>query len=386
MHDVGLIYSDDFLKYDFGRSHPLNQVRLKLTFELLKSYGVTKNPHVKVFKPPLAKEEDVLLVHDKAYVDYVKKISAKEFEVGEYYRCGFGPGDNPVFENAFEASCFHVGGTLLAADLVMEKKVEHAFSIGGGYHHALRDRASGFCVFNDPAIAIKHLQKEYKLKRIMYIDVDAHHGDGVQWLFFDDPSVMTISLHESGRHLFPGTGFVEESGKDEAAGTKVNVPLPMDTTDGPYVYAFKEVVVPLVRSFKPEFILTQFGADAHEMDPLTHLALTTRSYLEVSKMFHELAHEVSNGRWICVTGGGYDVTACPRIWTVMFSQMAELKLEPHMPEEFIKLCDSMLGYKPQRELMDPERVLNDGELEHSMRTVEKVVDEIKAKIFPRHNL
>lgn len=382
MDKAGVIYSDDYLQYNFGSAHPLNQIRLKLAFELMKSYGIPDRNNVKVFKPPLAKEEDLLLVHDEDYVNYVKNLSTDHDR--EFYLHGLGPGDNPVFENMFNAASVHTGGTLLGCDLIMQKDVKHIFALGGGYHHALQDRASGFCIFNDPAIAIKYLQTKYKLKRIVYVDIDAHHGDGVQWIFYSDPSVMTISLHESGRYLFPGTGFIEELGKEKAEGTSVNVPLPMNTTDKAYLYAFKEVVVPLVKSFKPEFLIAQCGGDAHHSDPLTHLSLTTKSYLEISKMYRELSNELMDGRWMCVTGGGYDIMACTRMWTLMVSEMCGFHPDKNMPEDFIGLCKRTLGFEPPRELEDDEKTIEDDE--HVFETTKSIVKEIKKHIFPYHDI
>jgi acetoin utilization protein AcuC len=266
----------------------------------------------------------------------------------------------------------------------MKGEVKHVFSLGGGYHHALPERASGFCVFNDPAIAIRHLQKKYKLKKILYIDIDAHHGDGVQWIFYSDPSVMTISLHESGRYLFPGTGAIDEVGKNDAAGTSINIPFPMDATDNAYVYAFEEVVAPLVRSYKPEFMLCQCGGDAHFMDPLTHLALTTRGYGAISKMYRQLADEVMDGRYICVTGGGYDALACARSWTVMFSEMVGFALDNKIPKDFATLCKKTLGFEPPGVLNDDEKIVEDES--RIMDVTENVVREIKRKLFPLHGL
>ncbi|MCK5547922.1 MAG: acetoin utilization protein AcuC [Thermoplasmata archaeon] len=376
-----MVYSDDYLQYDFKQGHPLNQTRLKLGFQLMKSCGIIDRDDVKVFEPPPADDDKLLLAHDKAYVDYVRKVSQNVDE--EFHRFGLGPGDNPAFEGLYDAARIHVGGTVLACDRVMQKDVDHAFSIGGGYHHAHKDRASGFCVFNDPAVGIRHLQKEYGLERVLYVDIDAHHGDGVQWIFFDDPSVMTISMHESGRFLFPGTGFVEELGKNDAKGTKVNIPLPMNTTDKAYLYAFNEVVVPLVKSFKPQFMIAQCGGDSHYSDPITHLSLTTRSYKEIAKMYHDLSHELDFGL-VCVTGGGYDLIACPRIWTLMVSQLCGATLDQKIPEDFIELCKSTLGYEPPANLEDDEMKTDDAD--RVFAVTKEVVKEVKEHIFPFHKV
>lgn len=379
---VGLIYSDEFLRYDFGGAHPLNQIRLKLAFELIKAYGMTDRDDVKVFKPPVADEDDLLLVHDKDYVNYVKALSTSPDR--DVYIHGFGPGDNPAFKDVYESDLIHVGGTIKASELVMSGEVRHAFSLGGGYHHALPERASGFCVFNDPAVAIRHIQNKYKLKKVLYIDIDAHHGDGVQWIFYSDPSVMTISLHESGRYLFPGTGMIDEIGKDDARGTKVNIPFPMDATDNAYIYAFEEVVVPIVRKFKPEFMVCQCGGDAHYMDPLTHLALTTRGYSSISKMYRELADEVMDGRYICVTGGGYDALACARSWTAMFAEMIGFEPRNDIPGNFAAFCKKTLGFDPPETLHDEGKIVEDES--RIMAFTERVVAELKKKVFPFHGL
>jgi acetoin utilization protein AcuC len=376
------MYSDDYLQYNFGRGHPLNQTRLKLAYEMMKAYGFFKRDDVKLYKPPPANEEDLLLFHDEDYVNYVKNLSGSQDR--EYYLHGFGPGDNPVFDEVFRSAGIHVGGTIRGCDLIMKGEVDHVFSLGGGYHHALKSRASGFCVFNDPAIAIRYLQTKYSLDKVVYVDIDAHHGDGVQIAFNSDPSVMTISLHESGRFLFPGTGFVDEMGKGDAIGTKVNVALPMNTTDRAYLYAFEEIVAPLIKSFEPDFLLAQCGGDAHYSDPLTHLLLTTKSYRAISKIYHELSHEVMNGRWMCVTGGGYDLLACARIWSVMLSEMCEITLENKIPEEYIRLCNRILGYEPPDVLEDEEKSVRDER--HVQEAMKEIVREIKEHIFPYHSL
>jgi acetoin utilization protein AcuC len=226
--------------------------------------------------------------------------------------------------------------SLAAAAAVVDGRVAHAFNAAGGLHHAMPSRASGFCVYDDPAAAIAWML-EKGVERVAYVDVDVHHGDGPQTIFYADPRVLTISIHESGEYLFPGTGFVDERGAGDAEGTKVNVPLHPGTGDEAWLQAFREIVPPLVRRWKPDVLVTQLGCDTHASDPLAHLRLTTAAYRETAKMLHELAHETAGGRWLATGGGGYQFArVVPRAWTLYFAEMAEAELSDALPESWIE--------------------------------------------------
>jgi acetoin utilization protein AcuC len=257
-------------------------------------------------------------------------------EDGPWARYGYGPGDNPIFPQMHEAGALVVGSTIAAAEAVLEGTVAHAFNASGGLHHAMPSRASGFCVYDDPAAAIAWLLGR-GVERVAYVDVDVHHGDGVQEIFYADPRVLTISIHESGEYLFPGTGFVNERGEGDAEGTKVNLPLHPGTGDDAWLEAFREVIPPLVRRWKPDVLVTQLGCDTHATDPLAHLRLTTAAYREAGKMLHDLAHEVTDGRWVATGGGGYQwARVVPRAWTLYFAEMAGAELPDHLPESWLE--------------------------------------------------
>jgi acetoin utilization protein AcuC len=379
---VGLLYHDDFLRYDFGEGHALRAERVRLARELLRSLGMDRR-EVRPLEPKPATEAELLTVHDLDYVEAVKELSVRPAGA-EAWEYGFGPGDNPAFRGMYEAASLQVGATVLACDAVMEGEVRAAFSLGGGFHHAWPRKASGFCIFNDPAVGLRHLLDEWGLRRVLYVDIDAHHGDGVQGVFYGDPRVLTISLHEDGRFLFPGTGDVAEIGEGEGEGYAANVPLPPYTQDASYLYAFREVVLPLARAFQPQILVTQCGADAHFRDPLTHLRLTTRTYETVAALFRALADDVCDGRWVAVTGGGYDLTAVPRVWTLVFSAMVGERPPDSLPREWVLLCRRVAEDVPKDgRLRDPAP---DDEDEVVSAGVKRVVKILKERLFPRHGL
>jgi acetoin utilization protein AcuC len=326
---VELVYGPEVLAYDHGPAHPLKAARVMLTRELIAAYGLLDAEHVEEVPPRVATDDELVLVHTERYLDAVKRAGVGE--PGEWSPFGLGAGDNPIFEGMHEASARVAGASLVAAEAVLSGRTEHAFNPAGGLHHALPERASGFCVYDDPAIAIAWLLGQ-GVERVAYVDVDVHHGDGPQAIFYRDPRVLTISLHETGRYLFPGTGFVDERGEGEAVGTKVNVPLPPFTSDEGWLEAFHEVVPPLVRRWKPDVLVTQLGCDTHHTDPLAHLNLSTRAYRDGAAALHELAHESAGGRWVATGGGGYQwARVVPRAWTIYFAEMTGVDVPDEIP-------------------------------------------------------
>ncbi|MHC0037338.1 acetoin utilization protein AcuC [Pseudoneobacillus sp. C159] len=320
-NDSIFIYSDDLLKYKFNSHHPFNQFRLKLTLDLLKKLGAIDD--ASIVAPKMATEEELALIHDKSYIQAVKLAGSGSLapETAENY--GLGTEDTPIFPNMHEASSFLVGGTLTAVDYVMSGKAKHALHLGGGLHHGFRGKASGFCVYNDSSVAIKYLQEKYNA-RVLYVDTDAHHGDGVQWSFYDDPSVCTLSIHETGRYLFPGTGSITERGQGSGYGYSFNIPLDAFTEDESWLYAYRTSLREIAAFFKPDVILTQNGADSHYFDPLTHLSASMKIFREIPKLAHEIAHTYCDGRWIAVGGGGYDIwRVVPRAWAHIWLEMTE---------------------------------------------------------------
>ena len=350
--DVAMIYSPDLVAYDHGPQHPLRPVRVLLTRELILAYGIVDDHQVREIAARVATDDELGLVHTDRYIDAVKRAGAGE--PGDWWQFGFGPGDNPIFSDMHEASARVAGASLVAAEAVVSGNSEHAFNPAGGLHHAMPERASGFCVYDDPAIAIAWMLKR-GVERVAYVDVDVHHGDGPQAIFYDEPRVLTISLHESGQYLFPGTGFVDERGKGEAEGTTVNVPLPPYTSDESWLEAFRKVVPPFVEEFGPDVLVTQLGCDTHHSDPLAHLSLSTRAYRETARTLHQLAHDVAGGRWMATGGGGYQwARVVPRAWTVYFAEMAGRDVPDEIPRSWLEEASRQTDDRiPERLSEDP---------------------------------
>lgn len=377
---AALVYHEEFLAYDFGGNHALREVRLQLARDLIRAYGLVDGDEE--LRPSPAPEDAIERVHERAYLDVVRKLGADPR--GASYEHGLGTADNPVFAGMYDASVLQAGATLRACEEVASKRRARAFTVGGGFHHAMPGKASGFCILNDIAIGIRTLLDGHGVRRVLYVDIDAHHGDGVQAIFYEDPRVMTISLHEDGHYLFPGSGFTDEIGKGNGEGFAVNVPLPPYTRDVSYLYAFQEIVPPLARAFRPDVIVSQLGADAHYLDPLTHLMLTSETYEAVGRILDELSKELCGGRWVATGGGGYDLTAVPRAWTLLFSQMAGRRLEDALPVEWLKECNRIVGsVPPDKALRDRARV---DEEAHVPRAAKRTVEELRRTVFPLHRL
>ena len=371
-----LIYSPRFLDYQMG-NHPLTPVRLRDTYHLVKAYGLLARPDVNWQEPRMAREQEIGLIHAGDYVAAVKKASQGQ-EVDDPLAYGLGTPDNPVFPSMYEAAALSVGGSLLAASLVSEYRTEVAFNITGGLHHAHEREAAGFCYFNDAAIAIAAvlLRTEHPPK-VAYVDIDAHHGDGVEEAFYNSPQVLTISVHESGRYLFPGTGQVAEPGTGAGKGYSVNVPLSPYTDDEEYLRVFQEVVMPLLGAYQPDYLFTQLGADTHFSDPLTHLRLTVQGYEQVVKLLAAVP-----AKWIALGGGGYNRQATPRAWTAAFGIMCGVELPNELPAV-------LAGEYPDSQglLRDPEPPPLEERVRHAVRRFnEETVEEIKRLIFPLHGL
>jgi acetoin utilization protein AcuC len=326
------IYSDAFTKYKFTDEHPFNPKRLSITLDLIQTLGFLEPEQI--IRPVPATLEELARVHDTRYLEAVQQASLPDADLDAFSRFGLGTEDTPIFAGMHEASALISGGTLLAADLVMSGQYRHALNMAGGLHHARRAEASGFCVYNDIAVAIAHVRQKYGA-RVAYIDTDAHHGDGVQWIFYDDPDVLTISFHETGKYLYPGTGEVTERGEGRGYGYSVNVPMEAFTEDESWLNAVRSVLIPTIQKFAPDLIIHQNGCDAHAYDPLTHLHATTRIYREMPQITHQLAHEVCGGRWVAVGGGGYDIwRVVPRAWTMLWAEMNGNLLPERLPEEW----------------------------------------------------
>ena len=350
---AGLVLAPEARNYDHGPGHPLRPERVVLTWELIEAYGLDTAPGVVRLSAQPAGDETLLLVHTKDYLDATRR--AGHGEDGPWGRFGFGPGDDPIFSDMHEAASMVVGATLAAAVAVLEGRVVHAFNASGGLHHAMPSRASGFCVYDDPAVAIAWMLTQ-GVDRIAYVDVDVHHGDGPQAIFYNDPRVLTVSIHEYAPQLgfFPGTGEAGERGGADAPGSAINVPLPPGTTDDGWLEAFRAEVPGAVRDFGPDVLVTQLGCDTHVSDPLAHLRLTTRAYRETATLLHGLAHDAAGGRWVATGGGGYQwARVVPRAWTIAFAEMAGTELPDELPDSWVERARSMAGTEVPATLSDP---------------------------------
>jgi acetoin utilization protein AcuC len=323
---AAFVWSDELAAYDFGPSHPLAPVRVELAVRLARDLGLLDG--VDVLAPCVAADDLIGLVHDPTYIQAVKHASA----AGEPdFAHGLGSPDNPVFAGMHEASAHVVGATVTAVRAVVDGSHQHAVNLAGGLHHAMADHASGFCIYNDVAVGIADALR-HGVQRVAYVDVDVHHGDGVEAAFWDDPRVLTISLHESGRTLFPGTGDAEDVGGPGAEGSAVNVPLPPGTDDRRWLETFQEVVPPRLAAFRPELLVTQQGCDTHRDDPLAHLELTVDGQRETYGLLHQLAHEHAGGRWVATGGGGYAVVdVVPRAWAHLVGILVGRPVDPATP-------------------------------------------------------
>ena len=300
------MYGDALAKYGFGGSHPWGSDRLYAFWSKFQRDGLDKMENIVIEEPVMADEEALLNFHSKAYVEFVKKASVFGQGFLDY-------GDTPAFKGVFEAASYVVGSTLKALDMVMKKKVDHAFNPIGGLHHARREFAGGFCVFNDIGVAIAAARNNYNVKKVAYIDIDAHHGDGVFYEFNNDPNVFIVDVHEDGKYLYPGTGFEDETGEGDAEGTKLNLPMKPFANDNDFVNAFKRAEQ-FLDDAKPELIILQSGGDSMKGDPITHLSFSENAYRYAADTLHQLAHKHCNGRMIALGGGGYNRNNIAAAW------------------------------------------------------------------------
>jgi len=374
---TALVYSEKADSFDYGREHPLRMERLPLTWRLMRAYGLTTLPHARVVAPEPAAETDIARYHTREYLDVLKRAD-RGLDPADGAVYGLGLGDNPVFRGLWEVAQLVAAGSLTAADLVASGAVDRAFHFAGGLHHAFPDRASGFCYVNDAVLAILRL-REHGL-RVAYVDIDAHHGDGVQHAFYADPHVLTISTHERGERLFPGTGFVRELGEGDAAGYSVNLPLEAYTDSAVYLPAFEAVVPPLLERFKPDVIVAQLGVDGHRTDPLTHLAFDLQGFVRAFARLLPLAPKI-----VALGGGGYDVRNVARGWTAAWAALNGVELADELPASYArdiahygftstKLWDAPAAALPE----ETQRAVSD--------YVDRQVDAVQTTIFPFHRL
>ena len=373
MTRAAFIYDVTLAQHILREDHPLRPSRLQYTYELLEAYNAFNGTVSKIVPPQPVDEAALLTFHTKDYIEVVKSLSRGEtvFNQATYNFSTYG--DNPPYEGMYEASILPVGASLIGAQIVMQGEADVVFNISGGLHHGAPNYASGFCVFNDAVIAIKSfLQKGL---RVAYIDIDAHHGDGVQNAFYDTDRVLTISIHETGIYLFPGTGEVTEIGTGAGKGYAVNIPLHPFTDDTTYLWAFREIVPPLVTRFKPDVVVSQLGCDTHYLDPLTHLMLTTEGYTETLREIKKLAP-----KWLALGGGGYEMGVVARSWTLAYGIMTNREWADEIPVSYQEKYGIKKLHDKDKPHLDDRRK---GEVESFVR---KKVSELKQLVFAYHGL
>ena len=354
------MFRPEYATYDFGPQHPLRPERLTTSFALFTTAGLAPTAQERL-APAAATLDELQLVHSRRYIEAVQMLDGDAEHHGladEAIRWGLGWGDTPAFTGMHAASAAIAGGTLHAVRGVLDGSFDHAFNPAGGLHHAMPERASGFCIYNDPAIGIAGAL-EAGAARVLYLDFDAHHGDGVQAAFYGDPRVLTFSIHESGRHLFPGTGFVHELGEGRGHGYSLNLPVEPFTDDAAWLGAVELVVPRIAESFRPDVIVSQHGCDSHAWDPLTHLHLSTRAYAAQARLVHELTHRLTGGRWVATGGGGYDwVRVVPRSWSFVWAEMSGRAVPEELPVDWLERWSSVAkaqGFWPlPRHFLDEE--------------------------------
>jgi len=373
---TALVHSDAWTRFDYGPHHPLRMERLGLTQRLMEAYGLTTLPGSTVRTPEPASEGALAVYHGADYLETLKAANGgRAPKLAE--RFGLGPGDNPVFPGLWDAARLCAGGSLLAADLILDGQADRVFHFAGGLHHAMPARASGFCYVNDAVLAILRFRE--RGLRVLYVDIDAHHGDGVQHAFYSDPAVLTISTHERGDYLFPGTGFVEEAGMGAGVGYSVNLPLEPFTDSSIYLPAFEQVVPPLFGAFRPDVVVAQLGIDSHRTDPLTHLALDVQGFARAVARITELSPKL-----MCLGGGGYDLPNVARAWTAAWAVLNVVELPAALPVSFA--ADARRYEFMTDTLWDPAEPLPDHQRARAQEYVQRQIEAIRRTIFPIHRI
>jgi len=335
---VGLVFTEKYQEYNFGTTHPLRPLRVLLTYSLMKQLGLLENERLEIITPRSCTQDELEAVHSKNYVEAIRKLSEDpEDRSVNPIMYNLGPGDNPIFKGMYDAASLICGASLTAAEkTLIDDDFPITFNPAGGLHHAMKNKASGFCIFNDIGVAIKHLQKLQKDIKVAYLDIDCHHGDGVQWLFYDDPNVLTISFHESGKFLFPGTGGIEERGEKDGKDYAINFPLLPGTNNKMYLKLFRKTVPRILEAYQPDILITQLGVDTYFNDPLTQMGLSLQIYRDIAQTMKTCAKEYCQNKWLALGGGGYLMSVVPRAWTLFLAKMLEVELENKLPDNWMK--------------------------------------------------
>ena len=389
------IYSDELANYEYSSTHPFKPIRAKLTLDLCRRYGLIDRPWIRLLKPRPLRFEDLAEFHDPTYLRTLQAIgaSAAEKELGpdapasreggslnldlQVLQYELGTDDNPIFPGVYDYSALTSGATLLGAQMVASGEAQVAFNPVGGFHHAAKNHAEGFCYVNDVAVAITHLLKQGL--RVAFVDIDAHHGNGVQDAFYQDNRVLKISFHETGREIYPGSGFENEIGEGKGRGYNVNIPMPQKTDDEAFVRAFEEVVPPLLRAYAPDLVIAELGADTHMADPLTHLSMTNNGYCQAVKTLAQYAPRI-----LALGGGGYDLYKTARSWTLAWAILNDL--EPR--DEYVGIIGGMM-FGPEVEVgnLYDKAVTNTGIVKERINgEIDRILDFIKQNVFPIHKI
>ncbi len=377
-----LVWSSDLARYRFRPGHPLDPRRLELTWSLLQAMGLAGDDRRPVIAPRDATEAELLTVHEAEYIEAVRTVSRDPLTPVDR-RFGLGTEDVPVVAGMHEMARAVVGSTLTAAEIVASGRATRTLALAGGLHHAHAGSASGFCVYNDLAVAIRWLQREHGL-RVLYIDYDAHHGDGVQSIFYNDPDVFTFSIHESGLYLFPASGFVDEVGEGDGHGHSANIPLEPETEDESFLGAFDAVVPELAEAFRPDILVVQTGCDAHALDPLTHLRCTTGLFEQLARRVVQIAERHCDGRIVATGGGGYAIhEVVPRAWTLAWAALCGDEAPDPIPREWL---DAVLAEAPGElasTLRDPPSAIPPSPQRHQVeRANDLTVRTLKRRLMP----
>ncbi|MCQ4085697.1 acetoin utilization protein AcuC [Saccharibacillus sp. JS10] len=363
MKDAVYLFHPHFLNYKFDQDHPFDQHRITLTRDLLRAANAFPSDSEIVSVDQLD-EEWLQAVHVPEYIESVKALSAAHplgAKIHQAQKYGLNTEDTPFFPGMHQSAQMIAAASVEAAKLVMDGKTRHAINLAGGLHHAMPQRGSGFCVYNDASIAISFIRKQYGAK-VLYVDTDAHHGDGVEMSFYSDPEVYTYSIHETGKYLFPGTGQIEQRGEGEGFGCTINLPMEPYTEDDSWLESFKNVLEDVLQKAKPDIIISQHGCDAHALDPLSHLHCSMRIYREMPRILHEAAHHYCDGRWVALGGGGYDIwRVVPRAWSLLWMEMSGHPLLQQIDADpFLRLPEAWLDrWSPQSPEELPQTWLDD---------------------------
>ena len=381
---AALIWDPALAAYDLGDAHPLNPLRLTLSVELMKAFGLLGPDDV--IAPPPATENQLLLAHSIGYIEVVREAS--DWHFGTQMAMGLGTEDNPVYPGMHDIAALTCGSTITGIETVLCGERRRTFSLAGGMHHAHRSRASGFSVYNDASVGIAVARKAHPGLKVLYIDIDAHHGDGVQDAFAGTSDVLTVSIHESGLYAFPGTGFPGESGYGPGEGFSANVPLPAYATDECFVAAFDEVVVPLAEAFAPDIVVAQLGVDAHHADPQTDLGLTIPGYRSLVRRIVDLADQVCEGRLAALGGGGYHIVeVVPLAWTWVMAYLGGVELGDEVPEVWRDHVRSSLGCEPPVSMGENDRFDSPAErAQNVLELTRRRIMEVRKEVFPHHGL